>query len=86
MPGKARSVTLLANPDCPHCVQAVDRLTEWAIEEGLPVAGVDLRHHPEAGGWFETEASPVVVFDAPDDRVLVGMPTHQAFHDAAIGR
>ena len=85
MPDKARGVILLCNPDCPHCVQAVDRMTEWAIEEGIAVAGLDLRQHPEAGGWLEAEASPIAVFDAPEERVLVGVPTHEAFHRAAIG-
>lgn len=75
----AIGLTILANSHCPHCVQAVDHLTDWAVEEGIRVAGLDLWQHPEAGDWLEAEHSPLLVFEAPTDRVYVGMPTHAEF-------
>lgn len=82
---RAQGVTILANSHCAHCVHAVDNLTEWALEEGLNVAGVDLWQHPEAAAWFDAEASPLLVFDAPDERVFAGVPTHEEFHRLASG-
>lgn len=82
---KATAVTLLANSRCPHCVQAVDRMTEWAIEEGVAVAAVDLWAHPEAAGWFEAETSPVVVLEGGRPQVHLGMPDHAAFHRLVAG-
>lgn len=77
---RASGLTILANSHCPHCVQAVEHLTDWATEEGIPVAGVDLWAHPEAAEWVDAESSPILVFDAPEDRVFVGLPSHEEFH------
>ena len=80
---KARSVTVLANSHCAHCVHELDTLTDWAIEAGIPVAGIDLWTHPEAGEWMDAEASPIVVFEAGMDRVRIGMPSHEEFQHLA---
>ena len=75
-----RLVTILANPTCPHCVQATDTLTQWCCDEGIPVAGIDLEHHPEAGQRWALEHSPAVVFDAAGGpRLYAGFPTHEEF-------
>lgn len=80
---RARSVTVLANSHCPHCVHELETLTDWAVEAGLPVAGVDLWKHPEAGEWMGAESSPIVVFEARRDRVHVGMPSRAEFQQLA---
>lgn len=51
-------IEVLANPDCAHCRRAVDEVTEAAARQGIPVAGVDLRRHPQAAGGYEH--SPMV--------------------------
>ncbi|HEX2021156.1 MAG TPA: hypothetical protein VHH36_00465 [Candidatus Thermoplasmatota archaeon] len=79
-PRRAEGLTILANSRCAHCCQAVDHLTDWAVEESLPVAGLDLWAHPEAGAWVNAEHSPVLVFEGPKARVHVGMPSHAEFH------
>lgn len=76
-------VTVLANPRCPHCVQAVDRLTDWALEEGLPIAGLDLAAHPEAAAWCEAATSPILVFEGDRTVVRAGMVDHATFHRLA---
>lgn len=74
-------VTILANPTCPHCVLATDTLTDWCCAEGLPVAGIDLAHHPKAGQRWSLEHSPSVVVqaDAGPTRVFAGFPSHAEF-------
>lgn len=75
-------VTILANADCPHCVQATDTLTDWCWDAGLPVAGVDVRHHPEEAERWRVEHSPALVVEADRDRparVFAGIPTHAEF-------
>lgn len=73
-------VTILANSDCPHCVHATDALTQWCCDEGVTVAGVDLRRHPEAALRFSAEQSPVVVVEGNGGpRVHLGVPTHDDF-------
>lgn len=69
-------VTILANPGCPHCVHATDTLTEWCVEAGLPVAGIDLAHHPGPAVRLGIEHSPSIVYRG---RVLAGLPTHDEF-------
>ena len=74
------SVTILANPDCPHCVQAVDHLTDWAMEVGLPICAVDLKKHPEVAEAWDCEHSPLVVFQRRDgEDAAPGPLTHQEF-------
>lgn len=74
-------VTILANAECPHCVHATDTLTDWCCEAGLPVAGVDLAHHPEAGTAWGIERSPSLVYSAADGRprLFAGFPTRAQF-------
>lgn len=74
-------VTILANARCPHCVQATDTLTEWCCEAGLPVAGIDLAHHPDVGARWAIEHSPAIVYhDARGaDHVYTGFPSHEEF-------
>lgn len=73
-------VTILANSDCPHCIHATDAVTAWCCEEGVPVAGVDLRQHPEAALRYSAEHSPVVVVEREEGpRVVLGLPTHADF-------
>ena len=73
-------VTILANADCPHCVQATDRLTEWCCEAGVPVAGLDLARHPEAALRRDVEHSPAIVYEAPEGtRIFAGFPSHEQF-------
>ena len=77
----ARLVTILANPECPHCVHATDRLAAWCEEIGLPVAGVDVAHHPEMATRWKVEQSPSLVLDRGNGRteVFAGLPTHDEF-------
>lgn len=76
-----RLVTILANPECPHCVQATDTMTTWCEEAGLPVAGVDIAHHPEVAQRWKLEHSPALLIDRGDGRTSVfpGFPTHEEF-------
>jgi glutaredoxin len=67
-------VEVLANPECPHCVHILDEVADMAAHEGVPVAGVDVRHHPEAAHGFEH--SPVVLYGR---RFVLGMPTLDEF-------
>lgn len=79
-PPDARLVTVLCNPDCPHCTHAVDRMTEWAVEAGVPIAGLDLTRHPEAATRLDLEHSPVVLVEGGrGPRIHVGVPTHDEF-------
>lgn len=72
-------VEVLANPDCPHCRHALDHVTRLAVEAGVPVAGIDVVHHPEAadahGHW---ERSPVVTYGSAS---FAGVPTAEQFRD-----
>ena len=75
-------LTILVNAHCPHCLQAVDHLTDWCVESGIPVAGLDLWTHPEVAGGLASEHSPTLVFAGAAgqaERVHVGMPTHEEF-------
>jgi glutaredoxin len=73
-------VTILANPECPHCVHATDLVTDWCCEMGLPVAGVDLPQHPEVARPWRLESSPAVVYEADGARrIFTGFPTHDEF-------
>lgn len=73
-------VTILANPECPHCVHATDLVTDWCCEADLPVAGVDLAQHPQAAQPWALESSPAVVYeDGGRRRVFAGFPTHEEF-------
>ena len=65
---------VLTNPECPHCVHILDDVTAMAERAGIPVAGVDIRHHPEAAHGFEH--SPVVLCGP---RYVLGMPTPDEF-------
>ena len=67
-------IEVLANPDCPHCLHALDDVTEAAAQRGVPVAGIDLRHHAEVADGFER--SPLFrvgdrVFQGPLDAELL---------------
>ena len=80
-------VTILANAECPHCVQATDTLTQWCCEEGLPVAGVDVAHHPEIAQRWDLEHSPAVIYDTGRGaRVFPGFPSHAEFLRFTAGR
>ena len=68
------AVEVLANPECPHCLRILDHVARFAEAEGVPVAGVDIRHHPEAAHGFEH--SPVVYYG---HRYVLGMPTLEEF-------
>jgi glutaredoxin len=69
-----QTVEVLANPECPHCRHALDHVTRLATEAGVPVAGVDLVHHPEvAGSW---EHSPIVRYGRA---TFAGVPTPDEF-------
>jgi glutaredoxin len=83
---KVESVTVLANSTCAHCVHALDVLTEWAIEEGIAVAGLDLVAHPDAAEWANAETSPILVFEGTEERIFAGMPSHDDFHRLVTGR
>lgn len=86
MPGRLTETTLfvLANPDCPHCVHAMDTMTDWAVEEHIPVAGVDVRHHPQIEDAWALESSPVLVFRGTHgEHVHVGMPDRASFTELA---
>lgn len=73
-------VTILANADCPHCVQATDTVTDWCCEAGLTVAGLDVAHHPEVAQMLHVEHSPAVVYRVgANERVFPGFPTHAEF-------
>ena len=52
-------IEVLANPDCAHCRRAVDEVADAAAQEGIPVAGLDLRRHPEAALRHGFEHSPL---------------------------
>lgn len=67
-------VEVLTNPECPHCTHILDDVTEMAQRAGVPIAGIDVRHHPEAAHGFES--SPVVLCGA---RFVLGMPTLDEF-------
>lgn len=68
------TVEVVCNPDCAHCVHALDVVTQLALDQGVPIAGVDARAHPErAGAW---EHSPLVVVGA---RAFAGVPTPDEF-------
>lgn len=82
MPAALSETTLfvLANPECPHCLHALDTATDWAVAEHIPIAGVDVRHHPEAEDPWSLETSPVLVFRSPQgEKVCVGMPARAEF-------
>lgn len=74
-------VTILANAECPHCVQATETLTGWCCAEGIPVAGLDVRRHPEAAEAWRVEHSPALLLEADHEptRVFAGLPTHAEF-------
>lgn len=74
-------VTILANPECPHCVHATDTVAAWCVEMGLPVAGVDILHHPEMALDLRIEHSPAILFDRGGGRaaIFAGLPTHAEF-------
>lgn len=74
-------VTILANPECPHCVHATDKLTEWCCEIGAPVAGVDVLHHPEVAKRWNLEESPSILLERPGGppKIFAGFPTHAEF-------
>lgn len=73
-------VTILANPDCQHCVHATDTLAAWCAEAGLPVAGIDIVHHPEEAERWHVERSPTLVFDRDGmTTVFAGVPTRDEF-------
>lgn len=79
-------VTILANADCPHCAHATDALTEWCCEAGIPVAGVDVAHHPEVATRWGVEHSPAVLYETQGrTSVLAGFPSHAEFRDL-VGR
>lgn len=72
--GPMRPIEVLANPDCPHCLHALDDVTEAAARGGVPVAGIDLRRHAEVAEGFEH--SPLFrvggrVFQGPLDAELL---------------
>ena len=79
------ALTVLANSECPHCVQAVDLLTDLAVHEGIPIAAIDVAHHPEQAARWDAESSPFLVFAAPGraDATYAGMPDAEAFHRLA---
>lgn len=52
-------IEVLANPDCAHCLHALDEVTDAATREGIPVAGLDLRLHPEVAEQQGFEHSPL---------------------------
>lgn len=52
-------IEVLANPDCAHCRQAIDEVTEAGWQAGVPVAGADLRRHPELALAVGLEHSPL---------------------------
>lgn len=80
-------VTILANSDCPHCVQATDTLTGWCCDAGLPVAGIDLLRHPEAATERNVEHSPSVLYQSPTGpRIYAGFPTHAEFERLTASR
>jgi len=76
-----RLVTILANPECPHCVHATDTLAAWCEELGLPVAGLDIVHNPEVAQRWKVEQSPTLIMDRGDGKtaVFAGVPTHDEF-------
>lgn len=85
MPGL---VTILANPECPHCVHAVDTVALWCIEIGLPVAGLDMPHHPEMVAKHHVEHSPSILFERDGGRttLFAGLPSHAEFLRMAAPR
>lgn len=73
-------LTILANADCPHCVQATDTLTDWCCEAGIPVAGLDIAHHEDVAQKLHVEHSPSVLYRvAGRERMFAGFPTHEEF-------
>lgn len=69
-------ITVMANPDCAHCLHLLDLVTEEAARLGVAVAALDLRQHPEASQAWNAETSPLVVLDhvGPED---VHLPFHE---------
>ena len=94
----AHAVTVLTNSHCPHCVLALEYLTDWAEEAHVPIAGVDIWSHPEAASWTGAAGSPIVVFEHAlatgafrmedpegEDVVFVGIPSHEDFQRLVRG-
>ncbi|HVM46168.1 MAG TPA: hypothetical protein VM582_09555 [Candidatus Thermoplasmatota archaeon] len=75
-----RMVTILANAECPHCAHATDTLADWCVEAGVPVAGIDVAHHPEVARRWNLEHSPALVVETERGAQLYpGFPSHQEF-------
>lgn len=80
----ATNLTVIANRDCPHCVQALDMLTERAWAEGVPISAADLSHHPELAATWNAETSPYLIFDGPGGfHTFAGIPDAAQFHALA---
>lgn len=76
-------IEVLANPECPHCLHALDEMTDAGVRAGVPVAGVDLRRHPEIAVRMGFEHSPLYriggrVHEGPLDAGLVRMLLDEA--------
>jgi glutaredoxin len=69
-------VEVLTNPSCPHCLHILDEVTDMAVAARVPIAAVDLLHHPEVAEARGFEHSPVVVCG---ERAIPGMPTPEEF-------
>lgn len=77
---RATSLLVVANRHCPHCLHALDTVTDWAAQIGLPVAAVDAEAHPELCERHAVETSPLLLFEERGHELArPGMPTHEEF-------
>lgn len=76
-----RTVTVLVNKSCPHCLKILDKVCEMCGREGLTVSAIDILSHPEAAERWKVATSPALVFD--ESVVFAGLPDPARFHELA---